>query len=209
MIIIAIFTVNIPHVSPIPCNKLIGNILQRRRVIYHPLITHLLGLILVRDIFQLPWACLNRLLTHFLCFKMIRDMPQNVWVVAHSLVTLFLRLEMIRDLSYPAWNIFIRHSYSYPGAQARIKFHEQECRSTFQLTLISVNSFDVKNDGKWWWDYWSYTLNHATYRCINNEYTPKKGDFFKKKMIKPYSKAIILSLKIYENTKIQLSNVSP
>ena len=40
---------------------------------------------------------------------------------------------------------------------------------------------------------------YAIYRCINNEYTPKNGNFFWKKMMKAYFKAVILSIKIYQN----------
>ena len=58
---------------------------------------------------------------------------------------------------------------------------------------------DVKNDEKWRWDFWNYTLNYTIYRCINNKYTPKNGDFFFEKTMKAYSKAVILSLKIFEN----------
>ena len=42
-------------------------------------------------------------------------------------------------------------------------------------------------------------MNYIIYRCINNKYTPKNGDFFFEKTMKAYSKAVILSLKIFEN----------
>ena len=65
--------------------------------------------------------------------------------------------------------------YLYHWTQARIKFYGH-AKTTFESILRSV---DVK---KWWWDYWRYTLNYAIYRCsINNEYTPKNGNFFLKK----------------------------
>ena len=33
----------------------------------------------------------------------------------------------------------------------------------------------------WWFNYWTYTLNYAIYRCINNECTPKTMIFWKKR----------------------------
>ena len=40
-------------------------------------------------------------------------------------------------------------------------------------------------------------LDHLS--IINNEYAPKNGDDFWKKTMKAYFKAVMLSLKIYEN----------
>ena len=40
-------------------------------------------------------------------------------------------------------------------------------------------------------------LDHLS--IINNEYVPKNGDDFWKKTMKAYFKAVMLSLKIYEN----------
>ena len=48
-------------------------------------------------------------------------------------------------------------------------------------------------------DYWRYTLNKTIYRCMNNDYTPKNGDFFfLKKRWKDTLNPVMLSLMIYE-----------
>ena len=36
---------------------------------------------------------------------------------------------------------------------------------------------DVKNNEKWQFNYWIYTLNYAIYRYKNDEHTPKNGVF--------------------------------
>ena len=47
-------------------------------------------------------------------------------------------------------------------------------------SLQSGHFIDVKNNEKWQFNYWNYTLNWAIYRCKNDEYTPKNSDFNRK-----------------------------
>ena len=132
-----IFTVNIPHVYPITPNKPIRDILQGRRVVYHCLITHLLRLILVRNIFQLPWACLNRIITHFFCLKVIRDMPSMYGLLRTAL----LGISCVLKCSETSRDIFI-HVFGLCKSQILWTEH----KSNFEAILQSDNSFDVKND---------------------------------------------------------------
>ena len=47
-------------------------------------------------------------------------------------------------------------------------------------SLQSGHFIDVKNNEKWQFNYWNYTLNWAIYRCKNDGYTPKNSDFNRK-----------------------------
>ena len=84
-----------PHIYPIPCNTPIGNILQRRRVISHCLITYLLHVKVFRDKVQGRRVYLNSFFTHLLCFKAVRDWMKCCRNGTHYLVAHFHGFKMI------------------------------------------------------------------------------------------------------------------
>ena len=120
-----IFIVIMPYFQLLLHHKPIGNIMQRKRVIFHCLITHLLRFKVIWLIVQLLGVCFNcynthflffktirnkkkyyrvnthYIVAHFLCLKMIRDISQCVWFPAHCLMAHFLRLILIRDIILP------------------------------------------------------------------------------------------------------------
>ena len=56
-------------------------------------------------------------------------------------------------------------------------------------------------------DYWRYTLNKTIYRCMNNDYAPKNGDFFFEKTMKRYFKPCdVITNDLWNHTNIQRSN---
>ena len=72
----------------------------------------------------------------------------------------------------------------------------------FESILRRVNLFDVKNNKKWRFSYWGYALKRDfidVYTPKNDEYTPENDNFFFEKTMKAYFKAVILSIKTYEN----------
>ena len=73
LIIVIPIIVIIPYIYLLLINKLVGEKLQGRRIIFYCLITHFLCFKVIREIVQLPWVYFKGLDTQFLCFKTIRN----------------------------------------------------------------------------------------------------------------------------------------
>ena len=55
----------------------------------HRIVTHILRLKVIRDIFQLPQAYFKGFDTHFLCFKTVRNKSQYPWIFVPVFVFFF------------------------------------------------------------------------------------------------------------------------
>ena len=69
-------------------------------------------------------------------------------------------------------------------------------------SLQSGHFIDVKNNEKWQFSYWNFTLSYAIYRCINDKYTPKNGDFYRKNDESIIYDGDFITKKLRKHTKV-------
>ena len=166
------------------CHKPIWNILQEPGPAS-------IALIHILCVFWLSGTChkvngsISIALSHFFC--VLKWSGTNAKSMAHCAIPRYTFV--IRDLSYPYWNNFKqRHIYSYPQGQARIKLYGLDAdhfRVVFRIGLLIVTTkrkfIRCKEQWKMAIQLLKIYLELGIYQCINNEYTPKNGEFFLKK----------------------------
>ena len=201
--------------------KAIRDIVQQPWACFKGFNTHFLGLLLIRYIFQLPWVCLIgsnthflRLIlirhifhlpwirpccldTHFLCLRTIREIPQARWVVGHYTFARLLT-KVIKNLCYPAHGKFIQgHIFFYTLGPGKGQILWTEHRSLQNAPLnryfeVSIHSMQksMKND-----DSIIEAIPWITpFIDVKTMNIHQKMVIFLEKTVKPYLKAVILSL---------------